>query len=78
MNKFFVLHITNANGAIANEFFAYDSIEQAQEKFHALLAYDYNASVLPNLDGFVCEVLDGTGLPVERKAYNKPEEVTAE
>lgn len=79
MNKFFVLHITNANGAIANELFAYDVLEQAQEKYHALLAYDYNSAILPNLEGFVCEVLDGTGLPVERKAYVKhAEEVTVE
>lgn len=69
---FYVLHITKASDNLAHEFYSFDSVEAAQEKYHSLLAYVYNAAVMPTLDYFCTEILDGTGLPVERKAYTKP------
>lgn len=72
MKKFYVLHVANVAETVAHEFFDFSTVEEALEKYYALLAYDYNTSILPTLDGFVCEVLDGTGLPIERKAYTKP------
>lgn len=69
---FYVLHITKVNGQIAHEFYAFSTIESAQEKYHSLLTYVYNAAVFPTLDHFCTEILDGNGLPVERKAYTKP------
>lgn len=72
ITMFFVLHITKVNGLTAHEFYAFSTIEAAQEKYHSLLGYVYNAAVFSTLDHFCTEILDSTGLPVERKAYTKP------
>lgn len=69
---YYVLHITKANGQLAHEFYSFDTVEAAQEKYHSLLAYVYNAAVMPSLEYFCTEILDQSGLPVERKAYTKP------
>lgn len=62
-------HITKIGDTIAKETYDYADINAAREKYHALLAYDYNAAVLPTLDYFLCVVLDEHGNKVLPEGY---------
>lgn len=67
---YLVVHFVEPNdGSAASETFTFSDLASAKEKYHSLLAYDYNASVISNLNHFYVVILDHDGVPVERSDW---------
>ena len=70
MEKYYLISIQYINdGTNPCAIFAYDLREEALGSYHATLASNYNN---PNLDGFLCMVIDDTGVIIRTEKWEKP------
>lgn len=66
---YFVLHATTANGQTTQEFFRFDTLEQARSNHHYYLSSCYaNANVTYAL----AMIINATGNVLAQELYDKP------
>jgi hypothetical protein len=64
--KYLVIEIqTNADGTVGNLVFAYDDRNQAESKYHAVLA----AAAISELPMHTCDLIQADGILLARQCY---------
>ena len=69
--KYIVIELqTNSDGTVGNLVYAFDDIQSAESKYHAVLA----VAALTTLPMHACALLQSDGKMLARQAYCKPVE----
>lgn len=67
--KYIVIELqTNSDGTVGNLVYAFDDIQSAESKYHAVLA----TAALTTLPMHACVLLQSDGKMLARQAYSKP------
>ena len=74
-NKFFLHHIREENGVISKAIDAYDTMEDAEYRFHAEMEYGYGNTNHPNVTYQSCKITEKlSGIVLRSETWVKPEE----
>lgn len=78
-NKFFFHHTRQENGVISKAIDAYNSMEEAEYRFHAEMEYGYGNPNHPNVTYQSCKITEKLSrLVLKDETWVKPEEPTPE